>query len=94
MPWVRRIESEYNRKLFTNRERERYFVKFDLSSRLEGDSQAQAELYSRLFQIGVLSQNDVRLKLGMNPIEGGDDYYVQVNLSTDGERNQNNNEPA
>ena len=94
MPWVRRIEAEYNRKLFTNRERERYFVKFDLSSRLEGDSQAQAELYSRLFQIGVLSQNDVRLKLGMNPIEGGDEYYVQVNLSTDGERNQNNNEPA
>ena len=94
MTWVRRVESEYNRKLFTNRERERYFVKFDLSSRLEGDSQAQAELYSRLIQVGVYSPNDVLAKLGENPREGGDVYYTPVNLTTDEQRNQNNNEPA
>jgi len=89
-PWVKRIEAEYNRKLFTPSEQGRYFVKFDLESRLEGDSKAQAEFYSRMFQIGVYSQNDVRQKLGHNPIEGGDEYYVAVNLSTDEQRDTNN----
>ncbi len=91
-PWTIRVENEYNRKLFTNAEQGRYFVKYDLESRLQGDSKAQAEYYSKLFQVGALSQNDIRQRLGMNPIENGDKYYVQTNLDSDENREENNDE--
>ncbi len=83
-PWIKRHEQEYNRKLFTSRERQQgYFVRFNMEGLLRGDSKARSEYYSKMFNIGALSQNEIRNLEKMNPIEGGDTHYTPVNLVDD-----------
>ncbi|MEN0049027.1 MAG: phage portal protein [Bacteroidota bacterium] len=81
-PMVKRWEQELNRKLFYQNEQGRYFVRFNLSSLLRGDSKSRAEFYDRLFAVGALSPNDIRKMESMNAIEGGDRYFVPTNNLT------------
>lgn len=80
LPWCERIRNEFNRKVFATSERGRYKIRFVLSSLLQGDTQSRGEYYSKLFNIGALSPNDIRRMEGLNPVEGGDKYFVQVNM--------------
>ncbi|MBK8706573.1 MAG: phage portal protein [Saprospiraceae bacterium] len=80
LPWCERIRNEFNRKVFATSERGRYKIRFVLSSLLQGDTQSRGEYYSKLFNIGALSPNDIRRMEGLNPIDGGDKYFVQVNM--------------
>jgi HK97 family phage portal protein len=80
-PWVQRIETELNRKLFLQSEQEEYYVKMNLNGLMRGDSQSRAAYYNQLFQIGIFSQNDIRRLEDMNAIEGGDRYFVPMNMT-------------
>lgn len=80
LPWCERIRNEFNRKVFSTSERGRYKIRFVLSSLLQGDTQSRGEYYSKLFNVGALSPNDIRRMEGLNPVEGGDKYFVQVNM--------------
>jgi len=80
LPWCERIRNEFNRKVFATNERGRYKIRFVLASLLEGDTQSMAEYYSKLFNIGVLSPNDIRKMRGLNPVPGGDKHFVQINM--------------
>jgi len=80
LPWCERIRNEFNRKVFATNERGRYKIRFVLASLLQGDTQSRGEYYSKLFNIGVLSPNDIRKMEGLNPIDGGDKHFVQVNM--------------
>jgi len=92
-PWIKRHEQEYNRKLFTQGDKERgYFVRFNMEGLLRGDSKSRSEYYSKMFNIGAMSQNEIRNLEKMNPIEGGDTHYTPVNLVDDeGRVTQNTN---
>lgn len=94
LPSIKRWESELNRKLFLNPDsRKKYFVRFNIDSLLRGDSAARAAYYSSLFNIGVLSQNDIRRLENMNPIgPEGDKYYVQLNMGQPVNSNTNTND--
>mgnify|MGYP002518753527 CR=1 FL=1 len=62
---------------------EEYFdIKFDVSELLRTDKKSQAEYFTKLFNLGVLSPNDIRKELDMNAIEGGDIHVAQVNLTS------------
>lgn len=76
-PLIEKIENEFNRKLFRPSERRRFSVQFDVTSLLRGDLASQSEYYSKMFQIGVFTTNDIRKKLNMSPQEGGDQSFVQ-----------------
>jgi len=79
-------EVEFNTKVFlTPENRAKYYIRFNLESLLRGDTMARAEFYSKLFNIGVLSQNDIRSQEHMNKIPDGDKYFVQLNM---GDANQ------
>lgn len=80
LPWCERIRNEFNRKVFATNERGRYKIRFVLSSLLQGDTQSRGEYYSKLFNIGVLSPNDIRKMEGLNPVPGGDKHFVQINM--------------
>lgn len=83
LPFIVRIEKEMNRQLFGIKDRHKYFVKFNMDSLLRGDSEARAKLYKALFELGALSQNDVRRLEDMDPIGPmGDKYYVMTNMMT------------
>ncbi len=81
LPIVKRWEQEFNRKLFGNQSGPvRKYVRFNLDGLLRGDFMSRTEGYSKLFMIGVLSQNDIRRLENMNPITGGDVYYRPLNM--------------
>jgi HK97 family phage portal protein len=82
-PWLTNWEQELEWKLFSPQERKRYRVKFSVEGILRGNSQARADFYSKLFNIGVMSINDIRSLENLPTIgEAGDEHYVPVNLQT------------
>ncbi len=79
-PWVIRIEKEFTRKAFQVRERNKRFLRGDMTPFMVGDMNSQATMYSKMFTSGALSINDIRDKLGYNPVDGGDEHFVPVNM--------------
>lgn len=83
MPHIVAWEEELNRKLLPNDED--MFFEFQVDALLRGNSKARGEFYTALFNIGVMSRNDIRSKENLNGVPGGDVYYVQGNLAAVGE---------
>ena len=84
-------EQELNRKLLSTKEQSTHFCKFRTNELLRSDANSRADYYTKLFNVGALSPNDIRSMEDMNKLEteGGDDYYVPLNL---GQVGQTNNE--
>lgn len=80
-PLLEKIELEFERKLYKPSEKENIDVRFDTARLLRADKQSLANYYNTLFNIGVVSSNDIRKELDMQRIEGGDTHFVQCNLS-------------
>ncbi|HHX60627.1 MAG TPA: phage portal protein, partial [Epulopiscium sp.] len=82
-PWLVRIEQSINKALFTETEKEKYFVSFIVEGLLRGDYSSRMQGYSIGIQNGFMSPNDVRALENMNPIpdeEGGNTYMVNGNM--------------
>ena len=80
-PLLEKIELEFERKLYKPSEKDSIDVRFDTARLLRADKQSLANYYNTLFNIGVVSANDIRRELDMQAIEGGDTHFVQCNLS-------------
>ncbi len=102
-PWVERLQEEFTAKLFYVNERGRYWMEFDLSMYLELDRQAEVESLAKMVAGTIMTPNEARLKLGLDPVEGGDELLTDINqvplknvlevalakyLSSEGEKNQ------
>lgn len=83
LPWVRRWESEINRKLFID---ESYYIRFNMEGLLRGDIKSRYEAYTKGRQWGWHSANDVRRMENMAPIEGGDVYLQPLNMVAVGQK--------
>ena len=93
MPYLRNWESELNRKLLADREKETNFFRFRTTELLRSDANSRADYYRKLFEIGVLSPNEIRNMEDLNKIENGDDHYIPLNLSDiDNINNKENDE--
>lgn len=79
-PWFSCWEQGLDQALMTAAERQRYYTKYVVKGLLRGDSAARATFYQGMFNIGVYSQNDIRELEDDNPIDGGDTYYVPLNM--------------
>jgi HK97 family phage portal protein len=80
MPWLRRIESAIARDLLESDDE--YFAEFDTRGSLRADAAGRATYYNTLWQLGVASVNEIRAWENMNPVEGGDTRFVQLNMTT------------
>lgn len=81
-PLLEKIELELERKLYKPSERNYIDVRFDTSVLLRADKEAEASYYTKLYQVGAYSTNELRKLLDMPPVENGDKALVQVNLQT------------
>jgi HK97 family phage portal protein len=82
MTHLTRWEQELWRCVLTPDEKEQgYFFRHDLSVLLRADFQARTVGYAAMLQSGKNSINEVRAMEGENPIDGGDDHFVQVNMA-------------
>ena len=82
-PWLVRIEQSMNRALFSDRDKGRFYVQFNIDGLMRGDYKSRMEGYSIGRQNGWLSANDIREMENMNPIpenEGGNAYLVNGNM--------------
>lgn len=97
-PRAEHFKEELNRKLFLESERADYYIDIDFHGLLRADTAARKDYYTAMFNIGVMSSNDIRALEDLPAYEGGDKYYVPVNLapangvSSNNQQNGQNNE--
>ena len=92
VPYLRNWESELNRKLLSTKEMSTHFFKFQTTELLRGDADSRADYYRKLFEIGVLSPNEIRTFENLNKIPDGDEHFVPLNLSPIDSINKNEDE--
>ncbi len=78
-PLLVNIEQEIGRCLLDSDDE--VFAEFSVEGLLRADSAGRAAYYTSALQNGGMSRNDVRRLENMPPIEGGDIYTVQLNLT-------------
>lgn len=78
-PLLEKIELEFERKIYLPSIRASIDVKFNESAMLRLDQTSRSEYFTKLYNIGVLSPNEIRNELNLAPIKGGDIHVIQVN---------------
>ncbi|MGW1127466.1 phage portal protein [Streptomyces sp. NPDC002526] len=78
--WLVRWEQAVLTQLLLPEERARFYSEFLVDSLLRGDTLTRYQAYAIGRQWGWLSANDVRDKENENPVDGGDDYLVPLNM--------------
>jgi len=82
VPWLKKWEEEVWRKLLSPLERKTHFAKHNVNGLLRGDSAARAAYYQSLWQLGAYSINEIRELEDMNPIDDGDEHFIQTSYAT------------
>lgn len=80
-PWGARVEESLMRCLMGPGERDDMIIEHVYDSLLKTDVKSRNEAFKALWEIGVLSPNDIRRKINERPREGGDGYYVPLNMA-------------
>jgi phage portal protein BeeE len=80
-PWLVRFETSYNVQLLSVREQANHYFKHTVEGLLRGDSKSRSEFYGKMWSIGAMSQNEIRELEDLNPIEGGDELYIPLNMA-------------
>ena len=93
-PWYQRLEQSIDANLLSEKDRAAgYYAQFVEEGLLRGDSKSTAEFLTKLTTNGIMTRNEARAKLDMNPLDGLDDPLTPVNMQigTDpqGESNAN-----
>ncbi len=78
--WLVRWEQRIQIDLFTTEGRKNFFTKHNLEGLLRGDSDARQKFYSGMFNIGAYSVNDILELEDRNPVDGGDQRFVPLNM--------------
>lgn len=75
-PLISLIESEFNRKLIKPSEKGKIRIDLDESHIMFSDKASTANYYSTLTKNGIISINEARHMLGLQPKEGCDDLII------------------
>lgn len=82
-PWLVNWEQELNWKLIALSEpsvRHKLYCEFLVEGMLRGDAEGRSKFYAQMFNIGAMSQNEIRQRENMNPVKGGEKYFVPMNM--------------
>lgn len=82
LPIIEKIENEFLRKLIRPSQRSTIELRFDLSNILRADMNSKADYYTKLFNLGVLSSNQVAKELNLPKIDsdGANKHFISTNL--------------
>lgn len=90
-PYITLIENEFTRKLIKPSEKN-LFIDLDENYIVKSDKQSQANYLSTLVGKGIMTINEARHQLGLNPMEGGDDLIIPFTNINDNKINNKNTE--
>jgi HK97 family phage portal protein len=79
-PLVAKWEQEMGRKLLQPSQRKTFYFNFKFQGLLRADSKTRSEIYTRYISTGILSPNEVRELEDLDPRNGGDEYYLPLNV--------------
>ena len=95
-PRLTNVEQELNSKLLLRKEKQelKMHFAFETEDLLRCTKTEMAQYYRDMINNGVMSVNEVRRKIDFEPVEGGDEHYIQLNMTTltGVANNTNNNE--
>jgi HK97 family phage portal protein len=78
---LNRWERALRRCVLTDQEKaDGYFWKHNIDALLRGDFASRMSGYSTMLQNGVFSINEIRDMEDQNPIDGGDEHHIQLNM--------------
>lgn len=79
LPWICRWEEEINMKLFQD---DNTFIKFNLTGLERADIQSRTDAYRKMFEIGVMTRNEIRALEDLNPLDDvdSDKAHTPVNV--------------
>lgn len=77
-PWANKLCQEANRKLLYESEKGIFATSIDMKPLMLGDSKTQAERNQILFNCASKTPNAIRADNGENPIEGGDQLFLNT----------------
>lgn len=84
LPWLVRLEQNYNMQLLTKRQRdaENLYFKHIVEGLLRGDAKSRAEFYQIMINIGAMTRNEVREKEDLNPDPNplADELFIMTNM--------------
>ena len=86
------LEEQLRQSLLTTEEKKNTVIKFKYNTMLRVDTATRANYYQTRFNIGSITPNEIREYEDENKFDGGDEHYVQLNLST--VQNLNKGEPS
>lgn len=83
-PWRRRWKEAVHRHLLNRSEQLQalLYAEHNVEAMLRGDFKTQADGFRAMLEKGVYSINEVRKWLNLNPVEHGDEHYVQLNMQS------------
>ena len=82
MPYLVRLEEEFNRKLLREDEFGEWYFMFGLNGLLRGDAKTRSEYYKNMNLVGAMTSNEIRTLEDMNTYKDGDEFFVQANMQT------------
>ena len=84
LPVAQLIEDEFNRKLFKPSQVGKLVVDFDFTTLLSSNKETEANYYKSMLVNGVMTLNEVRAKLGLEPApdEIGEKHWIQISYAT------------
>lgn len=90
IPYCERIEAKFARSLLTPQERLDFFFEFDRIEMLLNDIEKLAEVVEKLVKVGAITRDEVRQRLGWNPMSGnaGKTYIIPSTYNLVDENNK------
>lgn len=82
MPYIVKLEAEFEEKLLRYDERGKLYVKFETNALMRSDAKTRGEFYAIMKRNGLMTANEIRAKEDMNRYEGGDHYFIEANMQT------------
>lgn len=76
-----RWEQALDRALLSPAEQDEFFFEFLVDAVLRADFRTRMDGYAVAIQNGIMSPNEARGKENLNPRDGGDTYYMPVNMA-------------
>ena len=80
-PWLTRFEQRISKMLKPSN----VYASYAVEGLLRGDSAQRAAFYTSLWNLGVLSTDDIRALENWGPVEGGDVRYRPLNMGVLGQ---------
>jgi len=89
LPWIEMIQNELTRKLITNKNR---YIDLDENVILKSNKTNMANYCKTLVSGGIMSPNEARIQLGLNPMDGCDNLVIPYTKISDNTINTNNSD--